>query len=346
MIGNIYISGEIGIEVNLIDIVGQVKGQPEAVSFKVHINSPGGFVDAGFDIFNYIRSIGKPIETIGSGLVASIATVIFMAGSSRSILPNTQFMIHLPWMESAGNADELEQYAKELRAVEKQLMDFYKKELNLSEEALQPLLRDESWLTPEQLQTLGFTTSQPLPVTAKAFFKPFNKSSMTEEDKGFFTKIFGKLETLLSPKIKNKVIQDATGTEIDFTDLADDAVIEVGAKATVDGTPAEGEYLLPDGFTYVFAAGELMEIKDPEGDDELAELRSENERLTQELADAQASHQTQIDTINTEFNKLKAKVKSQFNAGGKKETPEKPKNINPANRFAGAAERIKNAKNK
>lgn len=345
MIGNIYITGEIGVEVNLIDIVGQVKGQPAAESFKVFINSPGGFVDAGFDILNYLKSIGKPIETIGNGLVASIATVIFMAGSKRSIAPNTQFMIHLPWMESVGNADELEQYAKELRAVEKQLLDFYKKELDLEEEALQPLLREESWLTQDQLKTLGFTTSEPALATAKAFFKPNNKSSMTEEDKGFFTGIFGKLEKLLSPKIKNKVVQDATGTEIDFTDLADDATIEVGAMATIDGNPADGEHPMPDGSTYVFVAGELTEINEPEGDDELAELRAENERLTQELSDAQANNQAQIDTINTEFNKLKAKVKSQFKVDNKKET-NRANGGNPENRFEGAAERVKNAKTK
>lgn len=346
MIGNIYITGEIGIEVNLIDIIRQVKSAPEAESFKVFINSPGGFVDAGFDILNYLRSIGKPIETVGNGLVASIATVIFMAGSKRSIAPNTQFMIHLPWMESVGNADELEQYAKELRAVEKQLLDFYKRELNLEEEALQPLLREESWLTAEQLQTLGFTTSEPVLATAKAFFKPNNKSNMTEEDKGWFTGVFNKLEKLLTPKAKNKVIQDATGTEIDFTDLADDATIEIGAMATVDGNPAEGEYPLPDGSAYFFVAGELTEIRDPEGEDELAELRSENERLTQELADAQASHQEQLNTINTEFNKLKAKVKSQFKIDVKKENTGKGNQGNPENRFAGAAERIKNAKTK
>lgn len=92
MIGKIYITGTIGDfeedgkvvpGINLIDIVGQVKAQPEATSFDVFINSEGGYVHIGFDILNYLRSLGKPITTIGTGIVASIATVIFMAGTQR-----------------------------------------------------------------------------------------------------------------------------------------------------------------------------------------------------------------------------------------------------------------------
>ena len=86
MTGNIYISGQIGTfdgtpGTELIDIVSQVKSQPKATAFNVHINSEGGLVDVGFDIYNYLKSLGKPITTIGSGIVASIATVIFMAGT-------------------------------------------------------------------------------------------------------------------------------------------------------------------------------------------------------------------------------------------------------------------------
>ena len=101
MIGKIYISGLIGTfgdekGVELIDVISQVKKQPQATSFEVYINSEGGVVDVGFDIYNFLKSLGLPITTIGNGMVASIATVIFMAGTKRVVTPNTDFMIHLP----------------------------------------------------------------------------------------------------------------------------------------------------------------------------------------------------------------------------------------------------------
>jgi ATP-dependent Clp protease protease subunit len=156
MTGNIYISGQIGTfdgttGVALIDVVSQVKKQPEATAFNVHINSEGGLVDVGFDIYQYLKSLKKPITTIGSGIVASIATVIFMAGDKRQVRENTPFMIHLPWGGSMGTADELEQFADQLRAIEKKMVGFYTKALNVQEQAIMPLLKNETWLTGRKL---------------------------------------------------------------------------------------------------------------------------------------------------------------------------------------------------
>lgn len=339
MIGNIYINGAIGHwegepSVILTDIVKQVQGQPEATSFNVYINSEGGYVDVGFDIFNYLRSLGKPITTIGNGIVASIATVIFMAGTTRQVKDGTQFMVHLPWGEAIGTAEEVEKYAKELRQTEKQLLDFYTKELGISEEAIQPLIRDETWLTVDQLQTLGFTTAQPAKVAAKARINLKNDNKMTNEDKNWFKELFSDFAAMLKPKgkAKNKMVQDATGAELDFADLADDAPIEVGASATVDGAPAEGEYIMPDGTIYNFTAGVLEEIVPPATDDlaaaneRIAELEAELAAKNTELADKVAEHSEQLDTINKEFNKIKAQVKSKLNL----DTTKPPANQKPA----------------
>lgn len=339
MTGNIYISGQIGTfdgvaGVELIDVIGQVKKQPDATAFNVHINSEGGLVDVGFDIYNYLTSLGKPITTIGSGIVASIATVIFMAGSQRLIRENTPFMIHLPWGGSMGTADELERFADQLRSIEKKLVGFYTRSLNLEEQALLPLLKNETWLTPNQLTTLGFTTSRQVKAAAKAFFKTNSMNgTFSERDRhwmeSLFTKVLGKFK---NAHVFNKVVQDATGTEIDFTDLPDDAVIEVGAIATVDGKPAEGEYILPDGFTYVFAKGELTEIVEPEEDAEAEELKKENKNLKR-----------QLNSIRNEVLALKRQVTSNFSVDGKKAAYRKS---GEADRTAGMKEYLRSKKGK
>ena len=321
MTGNIYISGQIGTfdgtpGVELVDVAGQVKKQPKATAFNVHINSEGGLVDVGFDIYHYLKALGKPVTTIGSGIVASIATVIFMAGTQRQVRENTPFMIHLPWGGSMGTADELEQFADQLRAIEKKMVGFYKKALNVQEQAIMPLLKNETWLTGNQLSALGFTTSRQVKAAAKAFINPNApmRGTFTDKDRhwmeGLFTKVLGKFK---SAHIFNKIVQDATGAEIDFTDLPDDAVIEVGAIATVDGAPAEGEYLLPDGFTYVFTAGELTEIIEPEEDAPAASLRAENKNLKR-----------QLNLIKNEVLALKKQVGSRYSIDGKKVAARKP----------------------
>lgn len=325
MTGNIYIFGEIGVDTALLDVIAQVKKFPDATDFNVYINSPGGFVDAGFDILNYLKSLGKPLAAIGRGMVASIATVIFMAAEKRTIEPNTQFMIHLPWTEGVGNASDLERYAKELRAVEKQLIDFYTKELSLTPEAIEPLLREETWLTEDQLKQLGFVNSDSVAVLAKAYYKPKN-NKMTKEQKNALS-IFDKLAKLLSgADAKNLVLQDSTGKEIDFPDVAEGNQVSVGDTATVDGQPASGDFTMPDGKIFKFTDGKLEEIAEPSGEgNDLEAANQQIADLQQEIADMKASHQKEIDDmkaankstldeISEEFKKVKAQVTSTFKA--------------------------------
>lgn len=337
MEGNIYITAEIGcfddiVGVQLIDVIQQVKKYPGATSFNVFINSPGGEVEAGFDIYNYLRSLGVPIKTIGSGMVASIATVIFMAGAERVLRPDCAFMIHLPSGGIGGTADEIAEYANEVKAVEKRLIDFYKKVCNTTEEAIRPLLKNETFLTIEQAITLGFATEAGVAVAAKAklFINPntnINKSNMTPEDKNWIQTLFAGVETKIKSigaKIVGLKLTAADGaTMVEFADLADDATPVKGDKATVDGKPAEGEILMPDGTTLVFAAdssGTLEEVKpkveDPNPDAAaMAALKAENERLAGELATAKADAKLATDglaAVKTEVTNLKAAITSKF----------------------------------
>lgn len=335
MIGNIYITGQIGEfdgvkGVNLIDIVGQVKRQPKATSLNVYIDSEGGYVHVGFDIYNYLRSLKMPITTIGRGIVASVATVIFMAGDKRIITEGTDFMIHLPWGEAVGTADDVERYAITLRDTEKQLLDFYKKTLNVEAEAIQPLLRDETYLSHEQLKTLGFITSEPAKIVAKAVIKSKSSNMTREEQEGLFNGFLEKIKNMFKPNFKAKLVQDANGMELNFEELADDAAVEIGAMATVDGQPANGEYILPSGEVYVFDAGKLTEIKPAEEDPlEMAnarvqELETELEEARAQIAEIQNNSESAVAEITKEFNALKAKVMSGYKGPGKT-NPDKSK---------------------
>lgn len=363
MIGNIYITRQIGSfdgfkGVELLDVMKQVKEYPDATAYNVYIDSEGGLVDTGFDIYNYLISLGKPITTIGTGMVASIATVIFMAGQTRYIQEGTRFMIHLPWDMPVGNSYELQMVVDSLEQYNKRMVDFYKKALDIQEEGILPLLKNETWLTPEQLNTLGFTNSQVPQLTAVAKLKPKNNTNnnnmeLTEKDKGWLKEQLDAVAKLFKGKPKAKVLTDANGVSVDFTDVADDAAITVGMMATIDGAPAEGSYVMSDGNTYVFVAGELTEIIEAEPTDDaaakLAALEAENEALKAER-DAALASVTEKENENKEiekaFNKLKTEVKSKFDFDGKDNVPKGKggDEKTPENRFKGISEKVKQLK--
>ena len=320
MQGNIYIKGEIGVDVNLVDIISQVENQKEATMFNVYINSVGGSVDVGFDIYNYIKSLNVPIKAIGQEMVASAATIIFMGGSERVLEQGTEFMIHLPWGGIEGTSQEISEYSEMLSKYEKKIVDFYVKTTGLTYEAIYPLLTYETWLSQKLAKDLKFTTSiiDNVAILAKANFN-FKPNNMNEEQKGFFTKLNDKLDAIMlkvlgGSNVKAILLQDANGIEIEFPDVMDGEQPIVGeSTALVDGQPAEGEYLMPDGSTMVFAGGVLTEIKPAEVDDKAEKIAD----LEKQLADAKAETEAknlQLEEVVNEIKAMKKEIKSTFKA--------------------------------
>jgi len=354
MEGNIFITGLIGSlpmekGVELIDIITQVKKQPQATSFTVHINSEGGVVDTGFDIYNYLRSLNVPVKTVGSGLVASIATVIFMAGDTRILREGTQFMIHLPMGGIDGTADQMEAYSKEIRVAEKKLIDFYKNAISTTDEAIRPLLVNETWLSNEQALNLGFATIENMPMAVAYFTNNLNTNiTMTEADKTWIETLFAPIKALIKKPIVAITVTDANGVIIEFADLVEGDLPKVEDKATIDGQPAEGEFLQTDGTTFVFTAGSLVEIKDAAADSEedsadMQALKTENEALKAELATVTAS----FTALETSVTNLKKQITSKFEADSKK-APIVAVEVEaePTSRTTGILEKLKTNKKK
>lgn len=74
------------------------------------INSPGGYVTAGFAIYDTMRSISSPVSTVCSGLAASMGSILLSAGEKgrRFILPHARVMIHQPSGGAGGSASDIE----------------------------------------------------------------------------------------------------------------------------------------------------------------------------------------------------------------------------------------------
>ena len=303
-IAHIYIYGDVGYwqskdaqdwgEVTLTSVRDQYESQKNAESITLHIHSPGGYVTEGFAIHDYIRSLGKPVTAIIEGMCYSIATVIALAGDTRVMTSNSDFMIHNPWGMTGGDSNEVQKYADDLKKLEQKVADFYAAKTNLTSDRALELMKAETFMTPEDALKEGFITEIARVMKAVAYYKPKNKEKMSKEvltkneAETMLSKLGDRIKAFLDPKIKNKLIQDATGIEIDFTGLEDEQTPVIGDVATIEGSAAEGEYLLPNGETYVFVAGALTEIKPVEGggDDsaEIAELKEQIDTLTQNIA--------------------------------------------------------------
>ena len=89
----------------------------------IYINSPGGSVTAGLGIYDTMQFISSPVATICTGMAASMAAVLLVAGTEgkRSALTHSRVMIHQPLGGVQGQASDIEIEAKEIMKFKNEL---------------------------------------------------------------------------------------------------------------------------------------------------------------------------------------------------------------------------------
>ncbi|MCZ8514213.1 ATP-dependent Clp endopeptidase proteolytic subunit ClpP [Paenibacillus filicis] len=75
----------------------------------LYINSPGGSTSAGFAIYDTMQFVKPDISTIVTGMAASFAAILLLAGAKgkRLALPNSEIMIHQPHGGVQGQASDI-----------------------------------------------------------------------------------------------------------------------------------------------------------------------------------------------------------------------------------------------
>lgn len=89
----------------------------------IYINSPGGSVYAGLGIYDTMQYISSDVATICTGMAASMAAVLLVAGAKgkRFALQHSRVMIHQPMGGAQGQASDIEITAREIQKLKKEL---------------------------------------------------------------------------------------------------------------------------------------------------------------------------------------------------------------------------------
>ncbi|ABH02030.1 ATP-dependent Clp protease proteolytic subunit [Borreliella afzelii] len=133
----------------------------ESLDFKkpifVYIDSEGGDIDAGFAIFNMIRFVKPKVFTVGVGLVASAAALIFLAAKleNRFSLPFARYLLHQPLSGFKGVATDIEIYANELNKLKKELNNIISKETGQNISKIEKDTDRDFWLDSSAAKKYG-----------------------------------------------------------------------------------------------------------------------------------------------------------------------------------------------
>ena len=123
----------------------------------LYINSPGGSVYAGLGIYDTMQFINSDVATICTGMAASMAAVLLVAGEKgkRSALKHSRVMIHQPMGGMRGQASDMEINYKQIMILRDELYQI------ISDHSGQPfdkIMKDSDrdyWMTSAEAKEYG-----------------------------------------------------------------------------------------------------------------------------------------------------------------------------------------------
>lgn len=123
----------------------------------IYINSSGGSVYAGYGIYDTMQFIGSDVSTICTGMAASFAAVLLVAGTKgkRMALPHSRVMIHQPLGGVQGQASDIEITAREILKVKKELYTIISEHSSKPYEEVERDSDRDYWMTAEEAKAYG-----------------------------------------------------------------------------------------------------------------------------------------------------------------------------------------------
>lgn len=129
---------------------------PEADIF-LHINSPGGSVDAGMAIYDTMNYIPNDVATVGMGLAASMGQFLLCAGAEgkRYALPHSQIMMHQPSGGIQGQASDIAIQAERMVYIKRLMAERIAHHTGQTVEQIEADSERDRWFTAEQAKDYG-----------------------------------------------------------------------------------------------------------------------------------------------------------------------------------------------
>lgn len=123
---------------------------------EVIINSGGGSVFAGSEIYTALKEYPGNVTTKVVGFAASAASVVAMSGKKVIMSPTAQMMIHNASIIASGDYRDMDHTSEILKNVNNTIANAYQLKSGMDQTTLLQMMDEETWLTPQQALENGF----------------------------------------------------------------------------------------------------------------------------------------------------------------------------------------------
>lgn len=139
------------------DLRDALRDLPAGDTLTLTVNSGGGQVFAGFEMFSILQESDTPVTVHVQSLAGSAASVMLAGATRVTCSPAAQVMIHLPSCESGGDALSHRQMARILDSVTTSIVNAYASKCGdkADRATLQALVDAETWMPAQEALALG-----------------------------------------------------------------------------------------------------------------------------------------------------------------------------------------------
>lgn len=265
----IQLHGEVSEEITLSDLQKQAGDISKFDTLVLEIASPGGSVSEGLDIMVWLDSLsaeGKRIVTVVTANSYSIASLIMLVADIKLISNSAKVMVHnpmVPLLEYV-NANDLQQYIDNLRALENTMYELYEFFTGLNKEQIKKLMDNETYLSPQEAVEYGFA-DMIVDIKPKSYEMTANNKNEINMSKtlNILNKVIGMVN---KSEFINQIYSDLEGQEIEIFQT-NPSTYGVGDRTSME----EGQVVLSDGSKLTISEGKISEIdRSAEGVEEAA----------------------------------------------------------------------------
>lgn len=157
----------------------------EGDEIEVYINSPGGVIDVGSEIYTLLREKADNVKIYITGEACSAASIVAMAAHC-TMSPTALMMVHCVSTATRGNHSDMEHTAEMLRTADKALCSAYVSKSKMTEQEALEMMENETWLTAQEAKDRGLVDAimfadeekGDVPLVAGPLFKLPDKEKM------------------------------------------------------------------------------------------------------------------------------------------------------------------------
>lgn len=181
--------------------IKQALNEANGSDVTLEINSPGGYVDAGSEIYTALKEYQGQVIAKITGQACSAASWIALAADRVEMSPTAQMMIHRASTISIGNSDDLASDLNALNSLDKSFVDLYSQRTGLDAQEVYRLMCNTTWMNAKEAVDKGFAD--------EIMFQNDKKTALVNADGSLSVKpdTINKIKNLLHGKLTENVVK-------------------------------------------------------------------------------------------------------------------------------------------